>query len=203
MASEDLPANGHGGPADPAVAPNARIKAVLRPELRAARTAFVAALDPAERATLENRLAAVLARHLPPGAIAGYGAVGSEIDPSALGRSLALPRSVRGQPLTFHDVRRSACRPGAFGVPEPAAGAPVVIPDIVLVPLLGVDACGIRLGYGGGFYDRTLAALRARRHVLAVGVAWEIQRVATLPADPWDERLDALATPSGWTDFTR
>ncbi len=203
MASEDLPANGHGGPADPATADNSVTKARLRRELRAARTAYVATLDPGERATLMAALANILAQHLPPGAVAAYCAVGAEIDPSGLDRPLALPRSVRGQPLTFHAVRRSDCRPAAFGIHEPAADAPAVIPDIVLVPLLAVDSRGTRLGYGGGFYDRTLAALRAKRRVLAVGVAWDMQRVAALPADPWDERLDALATPSGWHDFTR
>jgi 5-formyltetrahydrofolate cyclo-ligase len=204
MASEDLPANGHGGPADPTVAVRANpTKAELRRELRAARAAFVATLGPAERAALNTTLADVLADHLPPGIVAAYCAVGAEIDPSALARPVALPRAVRGQPLTFHAASRSECRPSRFGVPEPAADAPAVVPDIVLVPLLGVDPRGIRIGYGGGFYDRTLATLRAKRRVLAVGVAWEMQRIGALPADPWDERLDALATPSGWVDFTR
>ncbi len=69
------------------------------------------------------------------------------------------------------------------------------------MPLLAVDRRGTRLGQGGGHYDRTLATLRAAGPVLAVGMAWDCQLVDALPTDPWDEPLDALATPSGWRDF--
>ena len=196
MASEDLPANGHGGPADPA-------KPELRRRLRAARAAYVAALPPGERAALEMALRAVLDAHLPPGAVAAYHAVGDEIDPRGLARPLAFPRTVRGAPLTFHAAPLAACRPGALGIPEPAANAPRVTPRVVLVPLLAVDRSGTRLGQGGGYYDRTLAALRAAGPVLAVGVAWDMQQVDRLPADQWDEPLDALATPSGWRAVPR
>ena len=165
------------------------------------RADYVAALDDAARSRLETALVAVLDRHLPAGVVAAYHAVGDEIDPGGLERALALPRVVRGAPLTFHRAPRAACRPGALGIPEPDAAAPPVTPDIVLVPLLGVDRGGTRLGQGAGYYDRTLAALRATRPVLAVGVAWDCQRVDPLPADPWDAPLDALATPSGWYRF--
>jgi 5-formyltetrahydrofolate cyclo-ligase len=177
MASEDLPANGHGGPADP--------KPVLRRERRAARRAYVAGLGPEERDGLETALADHLAASLPPGLVAGYDAMGSEIGLHRVARAFLLPRVVDGGPLTFHA--------GPDG--------PAVTPDIALVPLLAVDRRGTRLGQGGGHYDRTLAALRATRPVLAVGVAWDMQIVDHLPADPWDAPLDALATPSGWRDF--
>ncbi len=193
MASEDLPANGHGGPADP--------KPALRRQLRAARAAFVAGLDPADRARLEADLATVLAERLPPGTVAAYHAVGDEIDPRGLARPLVFPRTVRGQPLSFHVAPLADCRAGALGIPDPPADAPPVDPDIVLVPLLGVDRRGTRLGQGGGYYDRTLAALRAVRRVLAVGIAWDMQLVGNLPAEAWDAPLDALATPSQWLTF--
>ena len=195
MASEDLPANGHGGPADPA-------KAALRQQLRAARATYVARLLPPERAALEATLATILTARLPSGRVAAYHPVGTEIDARGLAVPLAFPRTVRGAVLTFH-APSAGWRPGTLGIPEPPSGAPLVEPEIVLVPLLGVDRYGTRLGQGGGYYDRTLAALRARRPVLAVGVAWDVQVVDTLPADPWDEPLDALATPSGWRKFPR
>ena len=192
MASEDLPANGP----DPSAT-----KPELRRTFRAARAAYVAGLAPGERAALEAGLAAILAAHLPPGAIAAYHAVADEIDPAGLDRPQALPRVVRGQRLMFHAGPRAACHPGALGIPEPSPDAPRVEPDIVLVPLLGIDPTGTRLGYGGGYYDRTLGALRTARPVFAVGVAWDMQLVASLPVDPWDARLDALATPTRWLTF--
>ncbi|MBV8972023.1 MAG: 5-formyltetrahydrofolate cyclo-ligase, partial [Sphingomonadaceae bacterium] len=197
MASEDLPANGHGGPADPA-------KRDLRRTFRAARAAYVAALAPGERDLLEAALADVLAHHLPPdGRIAGYHAIGSEIGLGALVRPLLLPRVNPAAPLSFHRGPAVAgpVVPGLGRLVEPPADAHAADPDIVLVPLLACDGAGTRLGQGGGHYDRTLAALRARRRILAVGVGWDIQAVDRLPSDPWDAPLDALATPSGWRDF--
>ena len=160
-------------------------KALLRREARAERVAFVATLTRDERAALEAAVADVLDTHLPPGATAAYTPVGSEIDPRGVARPLLLPR-VTGGPLDF------VATDGTVGVPA-----------IILVPLLAVDATGTRLGQGGGHYDRTLAALRAVGPVMAIGIAWEVQRVTTLPVEPWDMPLDALATPSGWYDFTR
>ncbi len=194
MASEDLPANGHGGPADPA-------RPILRKLARAARAAYVAGLSAGERGRFERLLAGHLADRLPAGRVAAYHAVGDEIDPGRLDRPMAFPRTVRDVPLTFHDAPRAACCAGPLGVLQPGIGAPRIVPDIILVPLLAVDRRGVRLGQGGGHYDRTLAALRQAGRVLAVGVAWDVQIVDLLPAEPWDEPLDALATPSGWRDF--
>jgi 5-formyltetrahydrofolate cyclo-ligase len=88
--------------------------------------------------------------------------------------------------------------PGRYGVAVPPATAPVVVPDIVLVPLLAFDRHGARLGYGGGFYDRTLADLRARpRPVLAAGVGFAFQEVAAVPRDDRDQPLDWLVTENG------
>jgi len=133
-------------------------------------------------------------------AVSGYWPMRDEIDPRPLlgrlhesGHGCALPVVVaRGQPLRFR-----AWSPGmrlevkAFGLSEPPPEAATVIPALLLVPLLAFDAGGYRLGYGGGYFDRTLAALRgAERRVLAVGLAYAGQEVAELPRTPGDEPLD-------------
>ncbi len=194
MASEDLPANGHGGPADPA-------RTSLRRTRCAARAAYVAGLSAVERDRLEIALAAVLDRHLSDGVVAAYRATGGEIDPCRIARVPVWPRVAGAAPLVFHAAPPATHRRGFAGILEPAAAAPRAVPDIVLVPLLAVDHAGHRLGHGGGHYDRTLAALRTIGRVLAVGVAWDMQVVDELPVAPWDQRLDALATPSGWRSF--
>ncbi len=189
----------------PPTSPPASIsaKAALRRTLRAARSAYVAGLATGERARLEAALGAVLDSHLGPGLIAGYSACGDEIGLAGFPRALLYPRVTRDAPLTFHDCATASLVPGALGIPEPAAESPSAIPGIILVPLIAVDARGNRLGQGGGFYDRTLALLRATQAVVAVGVAWDMQRVEALLADAWDAPLDALATPSGWHSFAR
>jgi 5-formyltetrahydrofolate cyclo-ligase len=88
---------------------------------------------------------------------------------------------------------------GPFGIMVPATGA-WLVPALLLVPLLAFDAAGWRLGYGGGFYDRTLAALRARAPTLAVGFAYAAQEVPEVPREPFDQRLDAVVTEAGWVD---
>jgi 5-formyltetrahydrofolate cyclo-ligase len=86
---------------------------------------------------------------------------------------------------------------GVWGISEPTADKPEVEPDILLVPLLAFDNAGRRLGYGGGFYDRTLHALRAKKQVTAVGLAYDEQRVDAVPHLDYDQRLDWVLTPSG------
>ena len=73
----------------------------------------------------------------------------------------------------------------------------MVEPDVLLVPLLAFDRAGYRLGYGGGYYDRTLAALRAKKRILAVGLAFAVQEVAQVPHEDFDERLDFVLTEQG------
>lgn len=81
-----------------------------------------------------------------------------------------------------------------FGVSVPPDSAPAVEPDWLLVPLLAFDKDGYRLGYGGGFYDITLAGLRARKSVFAIGTAYDGQEVNRVPRTPDDARLDAILT---------
>jgi 5-formyltetrahydrofolate cyclo-ligase len=115
------------------------------------------------------------------------------------GFRLALPvMQGKVKPLLFRAwAPGDAMDKAVWGIPEPKADKAVMEPDILLVPLLAFDASGCRLGYGGGFYDRTLAGLRARKPVVAVGLAYDEQRVDVVPHLDYDQRLDWVLTPSG------
>ena len=142
-----------------------------------------------------------------PGAIvSGFSAIGAEIDPQplllALGRAghrLALPvMQGKGKPLLFRAwTPGDEMAPAVWGIAEPLATRPEVQPDIVLVPLLAFDGAGYRLGYGGGFYDRTLELLRGEKPVVAVGIAYDEQRLDAVPHLDYDQPLDWVLTPSG------
>ncbi len=138
--------------------------------------------------------------------VGGYHARPEEADPSLLlarlvelGCQAAFPRvTARDQPLEFHHVPDGdVLEPGSFGIPEPLSHWPRARPDLLLVPLLAFDADGHRLGYGGGFYDRTLALLK----VPAIGIAFVGQEVVALPHDIHDAKLDAVLTERGLTRF--
>lgn len=115
------------------------------------------------------------------------------------GARLALPvMQGKGKPLLFRlwtpgDVMDS----GVWGIAEPKADKPAVEPDILLMPLLAFDRHGWRLGYGGGFYDRTLQGLRGRKAVIAVGLGYDEQEIKAVPHLDYDQRLDWVLTPSG------
>lgn len=136
--------------------------------------------------------------------VAGYWPMRGELDPrplmanlAASGHPLLLPVITGdGQPLTFRAWREGdLLTAGPFGTREPPADAPEGLPGLVIVPVLAFDDAGYRLGYGGGFYDRTLAELRRRRPgVIAAGFAYESQRSANLPRDDWDQQLDWIVT---------
>jgi len=112
---------------------------------------------------------------------------------------VVLPRVVgRGKPLEFHRYEAGApLVPGEFGLLQPARDWPIVDPDILAVPLLAFDGEGYRVGYGAGFYDRTLAGLRAARDVVAVGFAFAAQEFPEVPHDENDQRLDWIVTENG------
>jgi 5-formyltetrahydrofolate cyclo-ligase len=84
-----------------------------------------------------------------------------------------------------------------WGIAEPLPSRPVIEPDIVLVPVLAFDAQGYRLGYGGGFYDRSLASLRSKKPIVAVGIAYDELKVDAVPHLDYDQRVDWVLTPSG------
>ncbi|MDT7950734.1 MAG: 5-formyltetrahydrofolate cyclo-ligase [Acetobacteraceae bacterium] len=160
-----------------------------------------AGLDPAQGVRLAGHL--LRARLIPPGAIvSGFWPLPGEIDArpallalNALGHRTALPVTPAiGQPLSFR-CWRPGCplRPGRFGTFEPE-GEPLV-PTVLLVPLLAFDRSGARLGYGGGFYDRTLA--RAAPGTLAIGCAYALQEVARVATETHDHPLHAIATELG------
>jgi 5-formyltetrahydrofolate cyclo-ligase len=107
------------------------------------------------------------------------------------------------RPLIFRAWKQGdAMDSGVWGIAEPKADKATLEPDILLVPLLAFDAGGWRLGYGGGFYDRTLARLRAAKAIVAVGLGFDEQRVDAVPHLDYDQRLDWVLTPSGPVKFT-
>lgn len=139
--------------------------------------------------------------------VAGYWPIRTELDPRPLmqqlvaaGLTTALPATPQpGKPLIFHLWQEGdPVIEGLYGTSEPAPEAPRCEPDILLVPMLAFDNAGYRLGYGGGFYDRSLAALRAiNPAVRAVGIAFGAQRIDLVPRGEHDARLDAVLTPEG------
>ena len=142
--------------------------------------------------------------------VAGFWPIKDEIDVRPLigalhdaGHDLYLPAVKRAaHPLI---MRRwslgEALIKGPFNTREPVKSAPEGDPQIVLVPLLAFNSAGDRLGYGGGFYDRTLAALSQRGPVFACGVAYAAQEAASLPVGAHDRKLDGVLTEAGFTDF--
>ena len=164
------------------------------------------------KALIDAGFASAIAHHaqslpLPKGAIiGGYHALPDEADPHLLlkrlvevGFHIAFPRvSAKGQPLDFHRVPDDGVlAPGVFGIHEPLAIWPRVTPAVLLVPLLAFDASGHRLGYGGGFYDRTLALL----NVPAIGIAYAGQEAASIPHEVHDRTLDMVLTEQGIRRF--
>lgn len=138
--------------------------------------------------------------------VAGYFAIRDEIDPRPLMETfhceqarLALP-CVTGpdHPLVFRSFTPGdELVRGAYGISEPKPGAPEVRPSLVLVPLLAFDRSRRRLGYGAGFYDRTLESLRALGPVTTVGLAYEAQRLTRVPTAGHDVALDWIVTEQG------
>lgn len=153
-----------------------------------------------------------LAAVCPRGAVvSGYWPRADEIDCRPLlhelsgrGCQVCLPVVVaKSQPLQFRawGGTEDELVAGPFDVFEPPAAATLVRPLVLLIPLLAFDGHGIRLGYGGGYYDRTLASLRAAARVTAIGVAFAAQRAADLPRDPYDQALDWIVTDTGAQSF--
>ena len=136
--------------------------------------------------------------------LSGYWPIRTEIDPRPAMEAAAAHGPVLlpvvegpGRPLAFRRWSPGAALvPGPFGALVPEGGAEEA-PKVLIVPLLAFTARGDRLGYGGGFYDRTLAMLRARGPALAIGFAFAAQEAPALPVEPTDERLDLIVTEAG------
>lgn len=145
-------------------------------------------------------------------AVASYWPFRDEADPRQLaaalegvGHALLLPCIASpSDPLTFRLWHEGdATRSNAFGISEPLATSPKIVPRAILVPLLAFDAEGYRLGYGGGYYDRTLAELRARGRIVVIGVAYAGQECESLPRESHDQKLDMVITEKGVRIFAR
>ncbi len=115
------------------------------------------------------------------------------------GCTTALPVIVAAkQPLAFQQwAPGESLEPGVWNIPVPLAGADTLVPDVLLVPLLGFDRRGYRIGYGGGFYDRTIAALRSAKPVTAIGLAFSAQEIDEVPREVHDMALDWVLTEAG------
>ncbi|WP_099826714.1 5-formyltetrahydrofolate cyclo-ligase [Oceaniglobus indicus] len=174
---------------------------------KAARTAGYARRAAARtadaQAAASRHLLAALAPHQGR-PVSGYMPIRTEIDPrpamtqAARHGPVCVPMIVaKGQPLRFALwTPATAMRPGTFGAMVPKD--PVFIdPEVLIVPLIAFTAHGGRLGYGGGFYDRTLQALRAARPTIAIGFAFAAQQDDGLPLEPTDQPLDAIVTEQG------
>jgi 5-formyltetrahydrofolate cyclo-ligase len=167
------------------------------------------ALDPAFRArasTVITQLALTLSADFARAPVSIFWPMRSEVDTRPLIAGLAersfqvcLP-IVAGDRLRFAQWRPGdALRAVGFGLQEPLASAPTVLPTTLLVPLCAFDRRGNRLGYGKGYYDRTLEAASALRPIVTIGIAFSVQEIAAVPIEPHDRQLNAILTDAGLT----
>jgi len=177
------------------------LKATLRRDAMARRQA----LPTTDRVAAAQTIAArgLPVRIAPGMVVSGYSPLKSEISPMPLlrrcaddGAALALPVVVgRGHPLIMRGWAFGApLTSGVWGIRQPPPAAPEVFPDVLIVPLLAFDRRGHRIGYGAGYYDMTLAKLRALKTVTAIGIAFAAQEVDTVPTTPRDAPLDFVLT---------
>jgi 5-formyltetrahydrofolate cyclo-ligase len=187
------------------------VRDLVKDDLRRAALLKRDALPPVERQSAAETIAA---RPFPVDVagkiVSGFSPMKTEINPMPLmrkladaGARLALPAIAgRGKPLimrawSFGEPLAS----GQWGIREPVAGTPEVAPDILIVPLAAFDRAGHRIGYGAGYYDMTINALRARKPVTAIGIAFAAQEIPHVPATERDARLDLVLTENETIDF--
>jgi 5-formyltetrahydrofolate cyclo-ligase len=190
-------------------AESAAIKAKLRTELRARRRAIPAS----ERRQAARRLA----RHYlrlrvlrQARSVALYLPMASEIDTAPLRQALAargvalyVPKVARGNRLRFLRLGKASLEWHPHGMPQPRSGhaLPLRRIGLILLPLLGYDARGRRLGQGGGYYDRALAGLRGARRPLRIGLAYACQQIEALPGEAHDHPLQGVLSERGLQSF--
>ena len=187
--------------------PHAFLKERLRKALRGRRRTLAAE---SPHAAAEAAALLPLDRLPPFQVVSGYHPLGAELDPGPLmarfeeaGATLALPVALdRGTPLVFRALGHPLT-PDALSIPAPPPGAPEVLPDIVIAPVLAFDRDGGRLGQGAGHYDRTLANLRAVRSVFVIGLAYAGQEVERVPSERHDQRMDAILTEIGYSEVRK
>lgn len=181
-------------------------KAALRKTLRKARREHAASLPPQVSALVFARPPEPVLRLVPPGATIGlYRADAGEAPASAYarfffeaGHTIALPRiTTLAAPMQFlhhtDPFDESDLQEGPMGLMQPLPEADVLEPEVLFMPLVGFTERGERIGQGGGFYDRWLAA---HPHTIAIGMAWDVQRVERLPVEDHDMTLKAIITPT-------
>ena len=184
----------------------AELKKQLRDELRRKRVAHAAGLPPEISALVFNRPPSPVLALVPEGATIGLYRSDAGEAPSASyirffferGHPIALPRvTTLDKPMEFRlhtdPYEESDLEAGVWGLRQPRIAAPVVTPEVLFMPLVGFTANGDRLGQGGGYYDRYLAA---HPQTVAIGMAWDVQEVPELPTELHDIRLSAIVTPT-------
>ena len=183
-------------------------KAQLRREALARRDALPVEI---RKAVAEAIAARAFPVAVAPGVIvSGFMPLKSEINPLPLmrkladaGARLALPVVIGlGKPLIMRSWQwGEPLVPGVWGIRQPPPTAPELQPDVLLVPLLAFDRRGHRIGYGAGYYDLTIAQLRAKKPIAAVGIAFAVQEVESLPRTAFDARLDLVLTENETIDL--
>lgn len=184
----------------------AELKKQLRDQLRRKRIEHAAALPPQVSALVFNRPPGPVLELVPIGATIGLYRSDTGEAPSRSyikffferGHAIALPRvTTLDKPMEFRlhtdPYEESDLEAGVWGLRQPALAAPVVVPEVLFMPLVGFTAKGDRLGQGGGYYDRHLAA---HPQTIAIGMAWDVQEVPELPTELHDMRLSAIVTPT-------
>ena len=182
------------------------LKKQLRTELRRKRSEHAAELPPQVSALVFNRPPSPVLDLVPDGATVGLYRSDAGEAPSASyikffferGHPVALPRvTTLDKPMEFRlhtdPYEESDLESGVWGLRQPGTDAPVVVPEVLFMPLVGFTARGDRLGQGGGYYDRYLAA---HPQTVAIGMAWDVQEVPDLPTELHDIRLSAIVTPT-------
>lgn len=183
-----------------------KLKKQLRDELRRKRLKHAESLRPEVSALVFNRPPTALLELVPVNATIGLYRSDTGEAPSRgyikfffeAGHPIALPRvTTLDKPMEFRrhtdPYTESDLESGVWGLRQPGVRAPVVVPEVLFMPLVGFTAKGDRLGQGGGYYDRFLAA---HPQVVAIGMAWDVQEVPELPTELHDMRLSAIVTPT-------
>jgi 5-formyltetrahydrofolate cyclo-ligase len=185
-------------------------KATLRTTAKATRQTLAEGWNGASAQKLEAHLMQAIHAHAPK-IVGMYMPIQDECPLGNLpyqlaqeGVQLALPVVLDlEKPMIFRQWQVDApVTGGVFGIGVPGQDCPECLPDVMLVPLLAYDARGFRLGYGKGCYDRTIPLLRQQKPVVAIGVAYDGQRLDRVPTDVHDVPLDQVATPAGIERFS-
>lgn len=193
--------------------PDAGIDANTKRALRAGALVRRNALDEAARAAVSESIALradKILTSLQPESVALYWPIGSECETAALivqarlmGAEIGLPAVIDGSRMLFRRYQAGdRLVAEKFGTSAPSAGAPLVEPDVIVMPLLAFDRLGERLGYGRGYYDRAINALReAGQRPRLLGIAFSVQEVPSIPTEPHDVRLDWIVTETETIEF--